>query len=166
MLRKSLRSSSQTFSPALLQDPEVIHSPLPVFQRPPSIERDTTIMRPRDPDRMVLTVEPPKRYLEPDSPNSMDQLISPQSPDFDNECQKKKSNLNGSSESLDQMFKEDERRKPPVGAKRRQYSYKPVFNYEVTDPGKNKEEEHEEYQSCILIICQLTILIYSRYLLY
>ena len=39
-------------------------------------------MRPRDPDCMVLTVEPPKQYLEPDSPKSTDQLIGPITPDL------------------------------------------------------------------------------------
>lgn len=29
-----------------LQDPDVMRSPLPVFHRPPSSERDTTVMRP------------------------------------------------------------------------------------------------------------------------
>ena len=94
-----------------LQDPGVIHSPLPVFHRPPSVERDTTIMRPRDPDRMVLTVEPPRKYVEPDSPNSLMQLIGPQSPDYREGIptepsmhQLKKANGNGSAESLDKLL--------------------------------------------------------------
>ncbi|KAK2191827.1 hypothetical protein NP493_44g04010 [Ridgeia piscesae] len=96
---------------ACLQDPGVIHSPLPVFHRPPSVERDTTIMRPRDPDRMVLTVEPPRKYVEPDSPNSLMQLIGPQSPDYREGMatepsmhQLKKANGNGSAESLDKLL--------------------------------------------------------------
>ncbi len=116
------------------QDPEVVHSPLPVFHRPPSIERDTTVMRPQDPDRMVLTVEPPRRYLEPDSPNSMDQLIGPQSPDFDNAPLQKKPNLSTSAESIDKLLKEDNTKtQPPTNiAKCKLFSYKPVFDYEAT----------------------------------
>ncbi len=40
-------------------------------------------MRPKDSDRVILTVEPQRKFIEPDSPNSMDQLIGPQSPDID-----------------------------------------------------------------------------------
>ena len=93
------------------QDPSVIHAPLPVFHRPPSVERDTTVMRPRDPECMVLTVEPPKKYVEPDSPNSLMHLIGPQSPDYKDVPAAetsvhplKKANGKGSAESLDKLL--------------------------------------------------------------
>lgn len=38
------------------QDPLVIDAPLPVFQRPPSYERDATIMRPKSSDDNCLQV--------------------------------------------------------------------------------------------------------------
>lgn len=47
------------------QDPEVLHSPLPVFHRPVAAEAEPLAMRPRDPDRVVLNVEPPRKFLEP-----------------------------------------------------------------------------------------------------
>lgn len=36
-----------------LQDPEVVSSPLPIFTRPPSQERDQTIMRPENDDHCI-----------------------------------------------------------------------------------------------------------------
>lgn len=38
------------------QDPEVMNAPLPVFNRPPSNERDTTVMRPENSDESYLKV--------------------------------------------------------------------------------------------------------------
>ena len=110
------------------QDPDVTHSPLPVFHRPPPYERDTTIMRPKDPDRMVLTVEPPRRYLEPDSPNSTDQLIGPQSPDLDQ--------LNASAQGAG-AGKEPAARRPE--ALKSKPFYKKMFDYDLgTKPVSNR----------------------------
>ncbi|XP_066969584.1 tyrosine-protein kinase receptor [Macrobrachium rosenbergii] len=54
------------------QDPDVVSHALPVFQRPPSAERDTTVMRPLDTEA-CLTVA--RRGDEPQSPASTDYLI-------------------------------------------------------------------------------------------
>ncbi|CAN8008580.1 unnamed protein product [Ixodes pacificus] len=51
-----------------LQDPDVTSAPLPVFHRPPSRERDTTVMRPPNPDNVCLQVVPPP--LPEGRPNS------------------------------------------------------------------------------------------------
>ncbi|XP_071544866.1 tyrosine-protein kinase receptor-like isoform X2 [Panulirus ornatus] len=55
-----------------IQDPDVVSHALPVFQRPPSAERDATVMRPLDNDA-CLTVT--RRSDEPQSPASTDYLI-------------------------------------------------------------------------------------------
>nr|XP_053654657.1 ALK tyrosine kinase receptor-like [Cherax quadricarinatus] len=55
-----------------VQDPDVVSHVLPVFQRPPSAERDATVMRPLDNDA-CLTVS--RRCDEPQSPASTDYLI-------------------------------------------------------------------------------------------
>ena len=89
-----------------MQDPEVLHSPLPVFHRPPSIEPETTVMRPRDPDRVVLTVEPPKKFLEPDSPSSVDHLIGPQSPDIE-VASNRRPRVSDNTELLDRLLEEE-----------------------------------------------------------
>lgn len=39
------------------QDPQVMNAPLPVFQRPPSNERDTTVMRPTSSEENCLQVK-------------------------------------------------------------------------------------------------------------
>lgn len=57
---------------SFLQDPDVVSHALPVFQRPPSAERDATVMRPLDNDA-CLTVS--RRSDEPQSPASTDYLI-------------------------------------------------------------------------------------------
>lgn len=46
-----------------LQDPEVINQPLPVFYRPPSHERDVTVMRPQSDDDDCLQVNINKNVL-------------------------------------------------------------------------------------------------------
>ncbi|GAB6022635.1 hypothetical protein CHUAL_006730 [Chamberlinius hualienensis] len=56
-----------------LQDPNVISVTLPVFHRPPSTERDTTIMRPPDTD-VCLQVHR-SDIKEPQSPSSNDYLV-------------------------------------------------------------------------------------------
>lgn len=38
------------------QDPQVMNAPLPVFNRPPSLERDATLMRPLNSDDTCLQV--------------------------------------------------------------------------------------------------------------
>ncbi|XP_018579561.1 ALK tyrosine kinase receptor isoform X2 [Anoplophora glabripennis] len=40
-----------------VQDPQVMNAPLPVFQRPPSNERDTTVMRPTSSEENCLQVD-------------------------------------------------------------------------------------------------------------
>ncbi|GLG92594.1 Protein sevenless [Gryllus bimaculatus] len=40
-----------------MQDPDVVNAPLPTFNRPPSTERDATIMRPPDSDTECLRVQ-------------------------------------------------------------------------------------------------------------
>ncbi len=54
-----------------------------MLSKPPYLEQTTTVVRPKDSDRVILTVEPQRKFIEPDSPNSLDQLIGPQSPDID-----------------------------------------------------------------------------------
>lgn len=65
-----------------------------------------------DADRMVLTVEPPTKCLEPDSPLSTDPLIGPQSPDYPKEASNlrnnKAANMSASAESLDKLLSEEE----------------------------------------------------------
>lgn len=39
-----------------VQDPQVMSAPLPVFNRPPSHERDATVMRPNNTDEACLQV--------------------------------------------------------------------------------------------------------------
>ena len=144
-------------SPPPPQDPEVIHSPLPVFRRPPSIERDTTLMRPRDSDRMVLTVDPPLKYLEPDSPNSMDQLIGPQSPDIGHLLHKKP-NLRASAESIDELLHREEKgaassgdgraRKEDGALPKKNFSYQRVFDYDMAaDSLENQADDALEAQA-------------------
>lgn len=69
-----VRVSHPLLTPLLLrpQDPDVVSHALPVFQRPPSAERDATVMRPLDNDA-CLTVS--RRSDEPQSPASTDYLI-------------------------------------------------------------------------------------------
>nr|CAD7197919.1 unnamed protein product [Timema douglasi] len=48
-----------------LWDPDVINAPLPVFHRPPSTERDMTIMRPPAHEESCLQVQRAADYLVP-----------------------------------------------------------------------------------------------------
>lgn len=50
---------------ACTQDPEIMSSPLPNFFRPPSMERDTTIMRPSGNEDFCLQVPNSSDYLIP-----------------------------------------------------------------------------------------------------
>lgn len=53
------------------QDPQVMNAPLPVFHRPPSTERDTTVMRPLSSDENCLQVVPTSSdYLIPNHTNN------------------------------------------------------------------------------------------------
>ncbi|XP_008194070.1 tyrosine-protein kinase receptor isoform X2 [Tribolium castaneum] len=53
-----------------LQDPQVMNAPLPVFNRPPSNERDATVMRPLSSDENCLQVVPQSSdYLIPNHTN-------------------------------------------------------------------------------------------------
>ncbi|CAG9855575.1 unnamed protein product [Phyllotreta striolata] len=53
-----------------VQDPQVMTAPLPVFQRPPSYERDTTVMRPSGSEENCLQVVPTSSdYLVPNHSN-------------------------------------------------------------------------------------------------
>ncbi|KAL3284751.1 hypothetical protein HHI36_018894 [Cryptolaemus montrouzieri] len=47
------------------QDPDIMEAPLPVFNRPPSIEMDCTIMRPVNSDDECLQIIPSSDYLIP-----------------------------------------------------------------------------------------------------
>lgn len=49
----------------LAQDPSVVNAPLPVFYRPPSSERDATIMRPPEHENSCLHVQRIADYLVP-----------------------------------------------------------------------------------------------------
>jgi hypothetical protein len=49
----------------MIQDPDVINTRLPVFHRPPSAERDATIMRPAANDNSCLQVQQATEYLVP-----------------------------------------------------------------------------------------------------
>jgi hypothetical protein len=49
----------------MMQDPDVINARLPVFHRPPSAERDATIMRPAANDNSCLQVQQTTEYLVP-----------------------------------------------------------------------------------------------------
>jgi anaplastic lymphoma kinase len=50
---------------ACTQDPEIMNGPLPSFFRPPSMERDTTIMRPSGNEDFCLQVPNSSDYLIP-----------------------------------------------------------------------------------------------------
>jgi hypothetical protein len=49
----------------MIQDPDVINARLPVFHRPPSAERDVTIMRPAANNISCLQVQQANEYLVP-----------------------------------------------------------------------------------------------------
>jgi hypothetical protein len=49
----------------MMQDPDVINARLPVFHRPPSAERDATIMRPAVNNNSCLQVQQATEYLVP-----------------------------------------------------------------------------------------------------
>ncbi|KAK9701781.1 Low-density lipoprotein receptor domain class A [Popillia japonica] len=53
-----------------VQDPQVMSAPLPVFNRPPSHERDATVMRPNNTDEACLQVPQATDYLVPNHTTS------------------------------------------------------------------------------------------------
>ncbi|XP_063232393.1 leukocyte tyrosine kinase receptor [Bacillus rossius redtenbacheri] len=74
------------------QDPNVISAPLPVFQRPPSTERDATIMRPPAHEDSCLQVQRAADYLVPlpapevpssPSTSSVDKLLANSASDWE-----------------------------------------------------------------------------------
>jgi hypothetical protein len=96
-----------------LQSPEVAGVPLPQCHGPTVTEPDTLLMRPTDADRVVLSVEPPVKCLEPDSPLSTEPLIGPQTPDYKLPLSPpykmdRHANLRASAESLDRLLAEEE----------------------------------------------------------
>ncbi|ELU07736.1 hypothetical protein CAPTEDRAFT_42843, partial [Capitella teleta] len=56
------------------ESPEVVGRSFPEYRGPMVADSDNAIMRPADADRVILTVEPPVKCLEPDSPLSTDPL--------------------------------------------------------------------------------------------
>ncbi|CAH1792545.1 unnamed protein product [Owenia fusiformis] len=60
------------------QDPDVTSAALPIFFRPPSIEKDQTLMRPKDPDSHVLRVEanPTNKPHVSSNMESIEQILS------------------------------------------------------------------------------------------
>lgn len=85
-----------------LQDPDVMHATLPVFHRPPSTERDTTVMRPPDSDALCLHVQRPD--TEPVSPASTDYLIPIPSSNYSISTEKTELPSGSSVESIDKLF--------------------------------------------------------------
>lgn len=85
-----------------LQDPDVMHAALPVFHRPPSTERDTTIMRPPDSDAQCLHVQRPD--TEPVSPASTDYLIPFPSSNYSISTEKTELPSGSSVESIDKLL--------------------------------------------------------------
>ncbi|KRT83614.1 protein kinase, partial [Oryctes borbonicus] len=53
------------------QDPQVMNAPLPIFNRPPSHERDATVMRPNNTDEACLQVPQATDYLVPNHKTSI-----------------------------------------------------------------------------------------------
>jgi anaplastic lymphoma kinase len=47
----------------VMQDPSVVNTPLPMFYRPPSSEREATVMRPPEHEISCLHVQRPADYL-------------------------------------------------------------------------------------------------------
>ncbi|XP_067007644.2 leukocyte tyrosine kinase receptor isoform X2 [Anabrus simplex] len=66
-----------------MQDPDVMNAPLPVFNRPPSAERDTTIMRPPAHENSCLQIQRVSDYLVPLSGPTPDLPSSPSTSSVD-----------------------------------------------------------------------------------
>ncbi|XP_064484759.1 leukocyte tyrosine kinase receptor-like isoform X2 [Ornithodoros turicata] len=85
-----------------IQDPDVTAAPLPVFHRPPSMERDATVMRPPNADNVCLQVYRSERS-EVQSPGSEDYLIPMPSSNYS--LSTERTELQSASSSLDSMDK-------------------------------------------------------------
>ncbi|KAK8785179.1 hypothetical protein V5799_008456 [Amblyomma americanum] len=85
-----------------IQDPDVVSAPLPVFHRPPSMERDATVMRPPNADNVCLQVYRSERS-EVQSPGSEDYLIPMPSSNYS--LSTERTELQSASSSLDSMDK-------------------------------------------------------------
>lgn len=85
-----------------IQDPDVVAAPLPVFHRPPSMERDATVMRPPNADNICLQVYRSERS-EVQSPGSEDYLIPMPSSNYS--LSTERTELQSASSSLDSMDK-------------------------------------------------------------
>ncbi|KAL3228831.1 hypothetical protein MRX96_023733 [Rhipicephalus microplus] len=85
-----------------IQDPDVVSAPLPVFHRPPSLERDATVMRPPNADNVCLQVYRSERS-EVQSPGSEDYLIPMPSSNYS--LSTERTELQSASSSLDSMDK-------------------------------------------------------------
>lgn len=77
------------------------------------------------------------KYLEPDSPNSMDQLIGPQSPDIADQLLQKRPNMRASAESIDELLRQegasghDDQVPCAAPVRKGPFSYQRVFDYDV-----------------------------------
>ncbi|XP_076319318.1 leukocyte tyrosine kinase receptor-like isoform X1 [Tachypleus tridentatus] len=85
-----------------MQDPDVINAPLPVFRRPPSSERDITVMRPTDGQNICLQVQRPKNGLN--SPGSADILMPMPSSSYSVNTDKTEVQSSSSEESLEKLL--------------------------------------------------------------
>lgn len=87
-----------------LQDPDVIRAPLPIFHRPPSMERDATVMRPPDSENSCLQIQ---RH-EILSPGSEDYLIPMPSSNYSLATDNTEIQSSPSLGSIDQLLELDE----------------------------------------------------------
>ncbi|XP_022243768.1 leukocyte tyrosine kinase receptor-like [Limulus polyphemus] len=85
-----------------MQDPDVINASLPVFRRPPSSERDITVMRPTDGQNICLQVQRPKNGLN--SPGSEDYLMPMPSSNYSLNTDKTEVQSSSSVESLEKLL--------------------------------------------------------------
>lgn len=91
-----------------LQDPDVLRASLPVFHRPPSMERDATVMRPPDTDSICLQVQRPDRDMQ--SPGSEDYLIPMPSSNYSLSTERTELQTS-SSESVDKLLEINDNRR-------------------------------------------------------
>uniref|UniRef100_T1JGN5 MAM domain-containing protein n=1 Tax=Strigamia maritima TaxID=126957 RepID=T1JGN5_STRMM len=123
------------------KDPDVISAALPVFHRPPSMERDTTVMRPPDSEDRFLHVQ-----RTPDSdlptPASTDYLIPIPASNYS--INTERTDLTSSVDSIDKLLELDEPRVPapspiaPNGKKRTGgYTSIPTFDDTTLPPNNN-----------------------------
>ncbi|XP_023244156.1 leukocyte tyrosine kinase receptor-like isoform X1 [Centruroides sculpturatus] len=91
-----------------LQDPDVLRASLPVFHRPPSMERDATVMRPPDTDSICLQVQRPDRDMQ--SPGSEDYLIPMPSSNYSLSTERTELQTS-SAESVDKLLEINDTRR-------------------------------------------------------